>query len=116
MKTLILSLLMLMLLMVGSTPCSRAEGIAGNKIEASAQGCVEIKGPVTVETTLDTPMEAPKGNFFSDNWGELFLGLLRFYDLVARLTPTKKDNSVVNFLTMLYNAIIPNLKKGGGIL
>ncbi|MBK5245484.1 MAG: hypothetical protein JJE18_10855 [Eubacteriaceae bacterium] len=54
------------------------------------------------------------GNFFSDNWGALLLGLLGFFDLVARLTPTEKDNSVVNFLMTLFNAIIPNLKKGGG--
>ncbi len=54
------------------------------------------------------------GNFFSENWGTLILGLLGFFDLVARLTPTEKDNSIVNFLMSLFNAIIPNLKKGGG--
>jgi len=53
-------------------------------------------------------------NFFSDNWGALILGLLGFIDLVARLTPTEKDNSIVNFLLSLFNAIIPNFKKGGG--
>jgi hypothetical protein len=44
----------------------------------------------------------------------LLLGLLGFFDLVARLTPTEKDNSIVNFLMTLFNAIIPNLRKGGG--
>ena len=42
------------------------------------------------------------------------MGLLGFIDLVARLTPTEKDNSIVNFLLTLFNAIIPNFKKGGG--
>ena len=54
------------------------------------------------------------GNFFSDNWGALLMGILGFIDLVARLTPTEKDNSIVNFLMTLFNAIIPNFKKGGG--
>ena len=57
---------------------------------------------------------AEEGNFFSDNWVALLLGLLGFFDLVARLTPTEKDNSIVNFLMTLFNAIIPNFRKGGG--
>jgi hypothetical protein len=55
-----------------------------------------------------------EGNFFSDNWGALLMGLFGFVELVARLTPTEKDNSIVNFLLTLLNAIIPNFKKGGG--
>ena len=54
------------------------------------------------------------GNFISDNWGALLMGILGFVDLVARLTPSEKDNSIVNFLMTLFNAIIPNFKKGGG--
>ena len=54
------------------------------------------------------------GNFFSENWGAMVIGLLGFFDLLARLTPTTRDNSIVNFLTAMINAIIPNFKKGGG--
>lgn len=54
------------------------------------------------------------GNFLLDNWGALLLGLLGFVDLIARLTPSEKDNSIVNFLVSLFNTIIPNMKKGGG--
>jgi hypothetical protein len=61
---------------------------------------------------LVEPVEG--GNFFSDNWGALLMGLPGFVELVARLTPTEKDNSIVNFLLALCNAIIPNFKKGGG--
>jgi hypothetical protein len=53
-------------------------------------------------------------SIFSDNWGALLMGLLGFIDLVAGLTPMEKDNSIVNFLLTLFNAIIPNFKKGGG--
>jgi hypothetical protein len=55
-------------------------------------------------------------DFFLNNWVALLLGLLGFFDLIARLIPTEKDNSIVNFLMTLFNAIIPNLKKGGGSL
>jgi len=68
--------------------------------------------PVPTVGELVEPVEG--GNFFSDNWGALVMGILGFVDLVARLTPTEKDNSIVNFLITLFNAIIPNLKKGGG--
>ena len=61
---------------------------------------------------LVEPVEG--GNFITENWGVLLLGLLGFFDLIARLTPTEKDNSIVNFLLTVFNAIIPNFRKGGG--
>jgi len=84
----------------------------GTSSETSVKQCVEISGPVSVESSVIEPTE--QASFFAENWGKLLLGLLSFYDLVARLTPSKKDNSIVSFLTNLFNAIIPNLKKGGG--
>ena len=68
--------------------------------------------PATAEKT--NVVQETTGNFFSDNWGALLMGLLGFVDVVARLTPTEKDNSIVNFLLSFFNAIIPNFKKGGG--
>ena len=76
------------------------------------EGGVASTSSPTLEATVAEPVEA--GNFFSDNWGALVMGILGFVDLVARLTPTEKDNSIVNFLMTLFNAIIPNFKKGGG--
>ncbi len=67
---------------------------------------------VTPEQT-NVEQETAK-SFLTDNWGVLLLGLLGFFDLVARLTPTEKDNSIVNFLLTVFNAIIPNFRKGGG--
>lgn len=61
-----------------------------------------------------TNVEQTAGNFLTDHWGALLLGLLGFFDLIARLTPTEKDNSIVNFLLTIFNAIIPNFRKGGG--
>ena len=70
----------------------------------------------SIEATVGDAEDAAMGGFFTNNWGALLLGLLGFADLVTRLTPTEKDNSILNFLSSILNAIIPNLKKGGGRL
>lgn len=62
------------------------------------------------------PEKQSLGDFLSLNWGVLSLGLLSFLEIVTRLTPTEKDNTVLKFLSNILNAIIPNLKKGGGRL
>lgn len=72
------------------------------------------EGGVQVKPEQTNVKQESANNFFSDNWGALLLGLLGFIDLIARLTPSEKDNSIVNFLMTLFNAIIPNFKKGGG--
>ncbi len=77
---------------------------------ASAQqegGVLEVSEQPGIE-------QETSGNFFLDNWGSLLIGMLGFIDLIARLTPSEKDNSIVNFLMSLFNTLIPNLKKGGG--
>ncbi|HEY3369336.1 MAG TPA: hypothetical protein VGK10_00730 [Prolixibacteraceae bacterium] len=76
--------------------------------KASVAGDVQI---AFEQTNGDS--ETP-GNFFLENWGSLALGLLTFLDVVARLTPTTRDNSIINLLSTIINAIIPNFKKGGG--
>ena len=68
----------------------------------------------SIEATVGDMEPVAKSNFFTNNWGALLMGLLGFADLVTRLTPSVKDNSILNFLTSVINAIIPNLKKGGG--
>jgi len=70
----------------------------------------------SIEATVGDLEPVAKGNFFTNNWGALLMGLLGFADLVTRLTPSVKDNSILNFLNTVLNAIIPNLKKGGGRL
>ena len=70
----------------------------------------------SIEAMVGDAEPVATGNFFTNNWGALLMGLLGFADLVARLTPSVKDNSILNFLSTILNAIIPNLKKGGGRL
>jgi len=68
----------------------------------------------SIEATVGDDAPIATGNFFTNNWGALLMGLLGFADLVTRLTPSVKDNSILNFISSIINAIIPNLKKGGG--
>jgi hypothetical protein len=102
----------------------------GNQVQASNPGdqtsfvvdnyqtapvaLAQEEGGVQAEAEQTKVEKEVKGNFLLDNWGALLMGILGFIDLVARLTPTEKDNSIVNFLMTLINAIIPNFKKGGG--
>ena len=94
-----------------STPVSSGKAVT----IVSEQGNVQT---AFAQTTVDNKVVAGKidepGGFLADNWGRLVIGLLGFFDLVARLTPTTRDNSIVNFLTAVINAIIPNFKKGDG--
>lgn len=94
-----------------STPVNTGKAITA----AGEQGNVQI---AFEQTTVDNDVAAGKleepSGFLAKNWDHLVIGLLGFFDLVARLTPTTRDNSIVNLLTRVINAIIPNFKKGGG--
>lgn len=76
----------------------------------------DVGGVVDVGVVEETPVgiAEPSTNFLLENWGALLLGLLAFIELIVRLTPTQKDNSIFNWIVTLINAILPNLKKGGG--
>lgn len=54
------------------------------------------------------------GEFISQNWLELLIGLMAFAKIVTNLTPTDKDNKVFGWLDSIFNVLIPNYKKGGG--
>lgn len=102
--------MVMMVLMVSICACSHSTASTSNANDATVTQNVKISGQVAVAS-----QSATEGNIFAENWGVLLMGLLGFYDLVARLTPTNKDNSVVSFLTKLFDVIIPNFKKGGGV-
>ena len=86
----------------------KSSGSATATIVREKEG-VELK----FEQTTDG-LEVP-GGFIGRNWDSLLFGLLAFYELVSRLTPTEKDNTIVRILTSILNAVVPNFKKGGGI-
>jgi hypothetical protein len=53
-------------------------------------------------------------DFIFSNWLELLIGLMAFVKIITNLTPTEDDNKVFSYLDNIFNAIIPNYKKGGG--
>lgn len=110
MKTFISAMIMVMLLLISLSACSQSTASTGSDSDATVTQQVKITGQMALAS-----QSATEGNFFAENWGALLMGLLGFYDLIARLTPTNKDNTVVTFLSKLLNVIIPNLKKGGGV-
>lgn len=94
---------------VNSESALVANSASAPSTKASVAGDVQIAFEQNNDGSVTT------GNFFQENWGVLVLSLLGFFDVVARLTPTTKDNSIVNLLVTVLNAIIPNFKKGGGV-
>jgi len=57
--------------------------------------------------------------FLKEHWVAVSTALLVFIDVIVRLTPSEKDNSIFNLFKMVYDVIIPNLaskKIGGGKL
>ncbi|MGE5521497.1 MAG: hypothetical protein ACM3VS_16345 [Candidatus Dadabacteria bacterium] len=100
-------------------------GAAGvQAIPSADRATVKVENRQTATATVTQEMEvvdveAEKqtfGGFWAANWGVLSLSLLSFLEVVTRLTPTEKDNTVLRFLSNILNAFIPNLKKGGGRL
>lgn len=94
----------------------------GTRVEyAVAQPAVQANAPAADVYVVQNLPEQPPGeaektflDIIKENWGSLLLGLLAFVELLVRLTPTEKDNSILNMIIKFLNVLIPNLKKGGG--
>ncbi len=52
--------------------------------------------------------------FVTGHLAELIFGLLAFAEIIVRLTPTKKDDSILNFIITIIDALFPNRRKNGG--
>jgi hypothetical protein len=53
-------------------------------------------------------------DFLKEYWIILIPGLMALIKIIVNLTPTQNDNNIFEWLDKLINAIIPNLKAGGG--
>lgn len=99
-------------------------GMKASPSASADAATVKVENRQTATATVTQEMgvvelEAEKqtlGGFLSVNWGVLSLSLLSFLEVITRLTPSEKDNTVLRFLSNILNAFIPNLKKGGGRL
>lgn len=55
-------------------------------------------------------------DFIKENWVALLFGLLAFVEVIVRLTPTTKDDTVLEWIKKILDVFIPNRAKGGGTL
>jgi len=53
-------------------------------------------------------------SFLSDNYIAILFAFLAFVEVIVRLTPTKKDDSILSFIMNIINAIFPNKSSDGG--
>ena len=47
-------------------------------------------------------------------WAGIVAGIFAVAETIVRLTPTGKDNSILNAIKNMVDALLPNLKKDGG--
>lgn len=52
--------------------------------------------------------------FIKQNWVTILFALLAFAEVITRLTPTEKDNTVLAIVKRIINLFIPNRKRKGG--
>jgi hypothetical protein len=119
MKKYILSTILLMALLLGlATGMQSAPSVSADQPTVKMENRQTATATVTQEMGV-VSLEAEKptvGGFLVENWGVLSLSLLSFLEVITRLTPSEKDNTVLSFVSKLLNVIIPNFKKGGGRL
>lgn len=53
--------------------------------------------------------------YFKLNWEWLVPALFITLEAIVRITPTDKDNSLLEKVKELFDFLLPNLKKGGGV-
>lgn len=55
-------------------------------------------------------------SFITTNLWEIISVCMIVFELIVRLTPTEKDNTIYNKIKGILDSIIPNRKVGGGNL
>jgi len=130
-----LALLMIVLVMVGPSQSSARDTgpqtvtYADAGMLSAPAAFINLTAPAMVYDAIsvtqtdevtpdDTGTGTADGSFWDlvkANWLALVLGLLGFFELIARLTPTQKDDSIISWLMKILNLIWPNHKAGGGV-
>jgi hypothetical protein len=81
-----------------------ADTLFANEVVSNAERSVVQEAP-------------PKSNIWTivqDNWGALIAAFLGFLEVIIRLTPSEKDNSIFNFIKKILDWLIPNKASPGG--
>jgi hypothetical protein len=67
-----------------------------------------------VANTTDVPANEESQGFLIAHWKSLLVGLMGFIELIVRLTPSDRDNSIFNFIKTILDALIPNRRDPAG--
>ena len=49
--------------------------------------------------------------FLAENWSALLPAAIVFYDVIANLTPSQRDNKITAALARMIDALIPDRRK-----
>ena len=52
--------------------------------------------------------------FLKENWLALLLGVLGLAEVITRLTPTTRDDTILEWIKQIIGVVFPNRKAGGG--
>lgn len=75
---------------------------------------VDTVGTDTGEDPAPPVESGGAGAWLKKYWGELLLLLFPILEFITRLTPSDKDNSILNFLKFIIDKIVPNRRTEGG--
>lgn len=50
----------------------------------------------------------------AENWAVVLTATLVFAEAIVKITPSEKDNSILNFIKKILDFVLPNIRKGGG--
>ena len=93
-----------------SLPTCRLE-----QVQASFSNTVVAVPRVLSAQVGDTPNSSESfADFLKSHWLALLGGLLSFLEIVVRLTPSERDNSILNFIKMILDGVFPNRKNPDG--
>jgi hypothetical protein len=108
-------------------PIQLNQGDSGGVYQVShAERIRDIQSSIQSEQTVDIPVlkaqvtdaTGESGGGFMDwlklNSLALIWGLIAFVEVIVRLTPTDRDNSIFNIVKNILDAILPNRRASGG--
>ena len=69
---------------------------------------------IAYEQVTDTPRVLGATGFLGISWENISLTVLSVIEVIVRIIPSAKDNSILNFISRFINSLVPNLRKDGG--
>ena len=73
-----------------------------------------LVGGMVMAQGAEVAQDSSFWNIIKDNIEVIVWSLIGFITVIVRLTPTKKDDDILNWIVKILNVIIPNRKAGGG--